>query len=154
MKVVEKVTSAFSQLPPDAFSGCEIKFSITPDKNKMTETGKRLIRYLCSQKPWEKYPNSEEFSLVFDTDEIKVTDEDFNCLFGITYKQTVSIGLFETSYDCQSPFIGRDKRGNKIILSFRSDTCKEIFTEDLPDTLDMFCAWDDICSRPSYDDEE
>ena len=123
-----------------------------PYPDKMSEAGKMIIRHICKEKPWEKYPDEKYFSLVFDTKEIDVNDGDFDCLFAITYSKREMIGAHEVFDGSEKPVCALEKRGDKYILSFVSDTCKQIFTENLPEYLDLWRAWDEICRRPTFDD--
>ena len=152
-KVVKETHDCFSKLSAEELRNAKITFSETPREMKITPAAKTLIRYLCKVKPWEKYPGEEYFGLEFDKKDIKVEYSDFECLFGIRYVQSIKIGRFGLSYDMQSPLSGAERRGDSIILKFRSDSCADIFTDDLPDTLDMFDAWDDICCRDDGEDD-
>lgn len=130
-----------------------MKMKFTPAKNKMTDIGKRIVRYMCLEKPWRQFMDENSFDLVFDVaeDKSEYIHSQVECLFGIYYESVLNVGGMELSSSAGSPIFGymsTCKDGiAEIRLQCEVSGCEKVFTDYLTFMCDELNAWDEICTR-------
>jgi hypothetical protein len=125
---------------------------VCPPETKMTELGKRIIRWMCENKEdWQDDLETIEYSCN-SHEEAKELYVDCLCLLDLEIKTTRKMGTVIEWEEKEHLFSCIQTDGSSIILFPVVDTCKIILDGQFAEWLDENKLWDDLLKKD--EDEE